>query len=74
MAIIRRNGVQMQLTSTDQGSGGYVTNAAYLGARGGTTRFFNGRLYALLVVNRVLTGTELTNAEAWVASKCGITI
>lgn len=72
--IARRNGVQIQSTVTDQGSGNWGVYDAYLGARGGTSRFFNGRLYALIVINRVLTAGELAGAEAWAASKCGVTL
>lgn len=72
--VVRRNGVQLGSSATDQGAGTYQNNVAYLGSRGGTSRFFNGRLYAILMINRVLTAVELSNAEAWVASKCGITI
>lgn len=72
--IARRNGVQIQSTATDQGSGNWGVYDAYLGARGGTSRFFNGRLYALIVINRVLTAGELASAEAWAASKCGVTL
>ena len=52
-------------------SKGDGTNAL---ARAGSSRFFNGRLYALIVINRVLTAGELAGAEAWAASKCGITL
>ena len=72
--IVRRNGVQAGSSVADQGAGTWASSTFYLGSRGGTGRFFNGRLYALLVINRVLTGTELTNAEAWAAAKCGLTI
>lgn len=74
-SIIRRNGVQMAASATDQGTGNYTANQnLHLGSRGGSSRYFNGRLYALVVINRVLSGAELANAEAWVASKTGITI
>lgn len=73
-AVVRRNGVQLGSSATDQGAGAYQNAVAYLGSRGGSSRFFNGRVYALLLINRVLSGTELANAEAWVASKTGITI
>jgi hypothetical protein len=76
LAEIRRNGAVIQSrTDVDQGSGNYSTNQTlYLGSRGGSARWFNGRVYALVLINRVLSGTELANAEAWVASKTGVTL
>lgn len=74
LSIGRRNGVQIGINANDQGTGSYNDNILHVGSRGGTSRFFNGRLYALVIINRVLSGTELTNAEAWVASKTGVTI
>ena len=73
---IRRNGAVIQSrTDVDQGTGNYTNNQRlYLGSRGGSSRFFNGRVYALVLINRVLSGTELANAEAWVASPTGVTL
>jgi len=74
-SIIRRNGVEILASAADQGTGNYANaQPVFLGARGGTARFFNGRVYALMYINRVLAGDELANAEAWVASKTGVTI
>lgn len=73
--LIRRNGVQVGSSSANQGAGSYNNGkAGYLGSRGGSSRFFKGRLYGLLVINRLLNATELGNAESWMASKCGATI
>lgn len=72
--LIRRNGSQIGTSANDQGAGNWTAADAYLGARAGSSRFFNGRLYALIVVNRILTAGELAGAEAWAASKCGITL
>lgn len=74
--ISRRNGVQTGSDTVDQGSGNYAPFGvtAYLGSRGNSSRYFTGRLYAMIIIHRVLTAGELANAEAWVASKCGITI
>lgn len=76
LAEIRRNGVVLQSrTNVDQGTGNYnAKQTIYLGSRGGSSRWFTGRVYALVLINRVLSGTELANAEAWVASKTGVTI
>lgn len=66
---MRRNGVQVAQQTGSLGTGNFGTHALYLGRRGGTTLPFNGRLHALIVINRVLTGSELTDAEAWVTAR-----
>jgi hypothetical protein len=72
--LIRRNGVQLGTNANDQGTGDYNGGTVFLGSRGGTSRFFKGRLYAMIVIYRSLTAGELANAEAWAAGKCGITL
>lgn len=73
-ALIRRNGVQIQSVTTDQGAGLYNAAPLYIGARGGASRFFQGRIYGLLAINRLLNPTELALAERWMAAKCGVTL
>lgn len=73
-AVVRRNGVQLGSSATNQGGGEYRSDVVYLGSRGGTARFFNGRLYGLIVVNRILTAEELAASEKWMASKMGLTL
>ena len=48
-SIIRVNGIQVGSTSSDQGTGNYGNYPLYIGARAGTSLFFNGRLYSLIV-------------------------
>ncbi len=67
---MRRNGTQVaNNTSTSMGTGNFGNHVLYLGRRGGTTLPFNGRLHALIIINRMLSGTELTDAEAWVTAR-----
>lgn len=66
---IRRNGVQAATSATSMGTGNFGNHALYLGRRAGTTLPFNGRIHALIVINRLLTGDDLTNAEAWVTAR-----
>jgi hypothetical protein len=58
--------------TADQGTGQYGTYPLFLGARGGTTRYLNGALYALVAFNRLLTDEELRLLEDWVAARCGV--
>ena len=71
-AIIRRNGVQVGSSSVDQGSGEFGSYPVFIGARGGSMRFFNGALYGLLAINRLLTAEELILAEGWAAARGGV--
>ena len=73
-SILRVNGTQVATSSTDQGTGNFGNYPLYIGARGGTSAFFNGRLYSLIVLGRTATAGEITSTEQWVAGKTGITI
>ena len=48
IASLRVNGVA-ETVNTDQGTGNYRNIPLYIGARAGTSLFFNGRLYQLIV-------------------------
>jgi len=45
----RINSVQVVNDTDDQGSGNYANAVFYIGTRGGTTNYFNGILYTLIV-------------------------
>lgn len=65
--LLRVNGTQVASNTNDQGAVNYGNRPIYIGARGGTTVPFNGRMYRLIVIGRQLTANELSEAEAWVA-------
>lgn len=71
---IRRNGVAGADATGDQGTGNYGSHTLYMGRRGGASVPFNGRIYAWIIIGRALTASELAQAEAWVASKTGVTL
>jgi len=71
---LRVSGVSAVTSATDQGTGNFGNYPLYLFSRGGGSIFFNGRLYSLIVRNKLTTGTDLTNTEAWVADKTGVVI
>ena len=48
-AILRVNGAQFAISTTDQGIGNYGNYPLYVGARAGTSLFFNGNLYQLII-------------------------
>lgn len=75
--ISRLNGVVDQTTSVgsaNAGTGNFGNYPLYIGARAGTSLFFNGRLYSLIVLGRTATAGEITSTEQWVAGKTGVTI
>lgn len=71
---IRINGVSQGGNSSGNpgGAGSVALNASFVGARGGTSAFFNGRLYELFVRSGMLTSAEITKVEGYFQSKSGI--
>lgn len=69
---IRRNGVQTAQTLTSAGAGNLANATLNVLRRNGTSTPFNGRLYGLMIIGRLLTSDELSLCERWMASKTGI--
>lgn len=73
--VLRVDGSQVASdTINSVGTGNFGNYPIYLGRRGGTTLPFNGRQYAIIVRSAFTSGTDLTDAEAYVAEKTGVTI
>jgi hypothetical protein len=71
-AILRLNGIQAAEFLTDQGTGNYLAYPLYLGARGGTTLFFNGELFGLITrFGPNLASTNINATEYWLNEKTG---
>lgn len=71
-AIIRVNGTQAASGAADQGTGNYLAYPMYVGSRAGTSSFFNGRIYSLIVrFGANLDAATTAAAEAWVNSQTG---
>jgi hypothetical protein len=69
---IRLNGAGEVTNTNDQGTGNYLAYPLYLGGRSGTSLFFNGQIFSLIVrFGANLDATAITNTEAYVASKSG---
>jgi hypothetical protein len=73
LARLRIDGVATD-DATSQGTGNYASAVFNIGRRNGTTGQFGGRIYALIVLGREATADEITKGEAWIASKCGVTL
>jgi hypothetical protein len=70
--ILRFNGAQAVISTTDQGTGNYGNYPLYIGRRGGTSLPFNGHLYSLIVrFGSNLPINTIEQAEAWINDKTG---
>jgi len=70
-STIRINGVQIAKSTSSQGTGNYGNYPLYIGARAGTSLWFNGRLYGLVVAGKQATSDEITNTERYLNLKTG---
>jgi hypothetical protein len=68
---LRINGVQVDTSSSDQGTGNYGNYPLYIGRRGGSSLPFNGQLYSMVIVGKAVTAGELTSTETYVNQKTG---
>lgn len=70
-AILRVNGSQVASSTADQGTGNYGNYPLYIGARAGSSLFFNGRIYQLVVAGKAASASEIASTEAWLNQKTG---
>ena len=68
---LRRNGLIVANSVSDQGTGNYGNYPLFIGRRGGTEYPFNGRIYSLIVRGAQSTEQQIASAEAWVNTKTG---
>ena len=69
---IRVNGSISGTPSTsDQGTGNYGNYPLYIGARAGSSLWFNGRLYGMVVAGKSTSTSEITNTENYLNQKTG---
>lgn len=73
-SIIRVNGTQAASSAADQGTGNYTAQVTYIGRRAGASFPLNGNIYAMICrFGANLSAGQLAQAEAWVASRTGVT-
>ena len=72
-ATLRVNGSQAAQSLLSQGTGNFLAYPLYIGARAGTSLFFNGNLYGLIVrfAAANLDATTITKIERFTNSKTG---
>ena len=70
-SILRVNGAQAAISTADQGTGNYGNYPLYIGSRAGTSLFFNGNLYQLVICGRPTTVPidQITRTEEFVNRK-----
>jgi hypothetical protein len=75
LSTVRSNGVAGTSGTADKGTGNFNAYPLYIGARAGTSLFFNGNLFSLLVrFGANLDAPTIASTEAYVAGKTGIVI
>ena len=67
----RVNGTPLSGAGTISAAGNFANEAIHLGARAGTSLFFNGRLYSLIARGALSTDAQIVNTERYVNSKTG---
>lgn len=68
-AILRVNGTQAAINTGDQGTGNYGNYPLYIGARAGSSLYFNGHLYNLIVRGAQSTDAQIEATENWLEVK-----
>lgn len=58
--------------SGDAGGGNFIAYDFYVGARAGSSLFFTGNLFGLVVVGKTATAAEISNTNRYLATKSGI--
>jgi hypothetical protein len=74
---IRIDGVVPTITgggNLNAGTGNFGTYPLYIGSRAGTSVFFNGNLFGLVVRGAASTTAQITATEAWLAPKTGVVL
>ena len=68
---LRVNGGVGGVAVNNIGTGTYGNYPLYIGARAGSSLWFNGRLYGLIIVGKAVRSVEITSTEAWLNNKTG---
>ena len=69
--IVRRNGAQVASDASSQGTGNFGNHPLYIGARAGSSLFFSGRLYSMIIRGAASSAAQITSAETYANSKTG---
>jgi len=67
--LLRRDYKQVGASTAAQGGGGYGNRPLYIGAKVGTSAFFNGRLYGLIVRGAQSSLSQIEATEVHIKQK-----
>lgn len=73
-ALIRANGTQFAISSSDQGTGTYGNQSLFIGRRGGTSLPFNGQIHGIVIRGASTTDAQIVAMERWLALRTGVII
>lgn len=71
---MRANGETTQKNSAGQGGGNFGNYPLYIGRRGGTSLTFNGHIYSLIGVGKLVSDNETLAIEKELAKRAGVTL
>ena len=71
---IRVNGGGYAVNVGDQGTGNYGNYPLYIGRRGGVALPFNGHIYGLIGIGKLVSDNEIVNIEKELAKRTGVTL
>ena len=74
LTILRVNSAAWGGVTPDKGSGNYGNYPLYIGRRGGTALPFNGHIYSLIGVGKLVSSNETVTIEKELAKRLGVTI
>lgn len=71
---IRANSRGYAVNVGDQGTGNYGNYPLYIGRRGGAALPFNGHIYGLIGIGKLVSDNEIVNIEKELAKRVGVTL
>jgi hypothetical protein len=71
LSTIRRNKVVGANATGDKGVGNFSNNVVYIGARNGSSLFYNGNLYGVIICGGVINATQIGAVESYINSRTG---
>ena len=74
LSTIRRNGVVGVSGAESKGAGTFGNYPLYIGRRGGTSLPFNGHIYGLIGVGKLVSNNETVAIEKELAKRTGVTL
>jgi len=71
LTVVYGNGTAGANGTGSKGIGNFGNYPLYIGARNGSSLWFNGRLYGLVVAGKAASASEIASTEAWLNQKTG---